>query len=238
MRRRKNQANLTSGEWDRLVEAMRCFKKTKEKDLTRNWDWYVETHREYGQHDHAKMPHVPGSDEHIHIHSPFYWLAWHRHFIHQFENRLRRYDGAVVLPYWRWTVQREIPDALKSKLLGWMKVTRAMKHDPDDLPAVEEMQAVRNATSYEAFDAGLDALHARVHNWVGGDWGAMSSPNRAVKDPLFFLHHAYLDMIWLDWQADHPDVEFPSGYLDLELVPWDTKVRDVLDASSLDYAYE
>jgi excisionase family DNA binding protein len=40
-----------------------------------------------------------------------------------------------------------------------------------------------------------------------------------------------------DWQAYHPDVEFPSGYLDLELVPWDTKVRDVLNIADLGYTY-
>jgi hypothetical protein len=226
---------MSSAQRDCLIEAMRCF--DKEKDLDRDWDWYVDTHKQYGEHDHETMPHVPGSGDHIHIHSPYYWLPWHRLFLLNFESRLRRYDADVALPYWRFTVQREIPDMLRKKLFGWMGVSRAISHNPDRLPSVEDMQAVRNAASYADFDAGLSALHAEAHNWVGGDWGAMSNPNKSPKDPLFYLLHAYIDMIWADWQARNPDLDFPEAYLDMELVPWDKKVRDVLDIKTLGYGY-
>ncbi len=232
MRIRKNENNLSDFDWTCLVTAMQCFDKAK--DLDRDWDWYVATHEEYGRHNHQTMPHVPGSGDHIDIHSPYYWLPWHRKFILQFENRLRRYNDGVTLPYWRFTVQREIPAAFKKKLFGWMKVSRALSHNSDNLPTVEEMQAVRNATSYADFDSGLNQLHARVHNWIGG---AMSKARKSPKDPLFFLLHSYLDMIWADWQASNPSIAFPQQYLDMKLVPWDTKVRDVLDIADLGYTY-
>lgn len=37
-------------------------------------------------------------------------------------------------------------------------------------------------------------LHNRVHNWMGGSMGPGTSPN----DPIFFLHHAYVDKLWAD----------------------------------------
>jgi tyrosinase len=40
------------------------------------------------------------------------------------------------------------------------------------------------------------AMHNRVHEWVGGDMRAGTSPN----DPLFWLHHANVDRIWASWQ--------------------------------------
>lgn len=49
------------------------------------------------------------------------------------------------------------------------------------------------------------AMHNRVHVWVGGDMGPGTSPN----DPVFFLHHAYVDLIWTQWQQTHGDSYLP-----------------------------
>lgn len=43
-------------------------------------------------------------------------------------------------------------------------------------------------------------LHNRVHQWVGGHMIGGSSPN----DPVFWLHHAFIDLIWARWQRLHP----------------------------------
>ncbi|WP_329133841.1 tyrosinase family protein [Streptomyces sp. NBC_01476] len=48
-------------------------------------------------------------------------------------------------------------------------------------------------------------LHNRVHQWVGGHMIGASSPN----DPVFWLHHAFIDLIWVRWQRLHPK----SSYL-------------------------
>lgn len=43
-------------------------------------------------------------------------------------------------------------------------------------------------------------LHNRVHQWVGGHMIGGTSPN----DPVFWMHHAFLDLIWIRWQRLHP----------------------------------
>ena len=43
-------------------------------------------------------------------------------------------------------------------------------------------------------------LHNPVHRWVGGNMDDASSPN----DPVFFLHHCYLDLLWERWKIHHP----------------------------------
>lgn len=48
-------------------------------------------------------------------------------------------------------------------------------------------------------------LHNRVHQWIGGHMVGAASPN----DPVFWLHHAFIDLIWTRWQRQHPT----SGYL-------------------------
>lgn len=47
-------------------------------------------------------------------------------------------------------------------------------------------------------------LHNRVHQWVGGHMVGAASPN----DPVFWLHHAFIDLIWVRWQRLHPASAF------------------------------
>jgi tyrosinase len=90
-------------------------------------------------------------------------------------------------------------------------------------------------------------LHNRVHLWVGGNMAPMTSPN----DPVFFLHHCFVDKVWADWQAtqlaENPDAaphyaperDGPPGHnLGDQLKPWTRKIRDVLSVTDLGYNYE
>ncbi len=42
-------------------------------------------------------------------------------------------------------------------------------------------------------------LHNPVHRWVGGNMADATSPN----DPVFFLHHCYIDLLWERWRKQH-----------------------------------
>ncbi|WP_329177199.1 tyrosinase family protein [Streptomyces sp. NBC_01477] len=54
-------------------------------------------------------------------------------------------------------------------------------------------------------------LHNRVHQWVGGHMVGAASPN----DPVFWLHHSFIDLIWVHWQRQHPK----SSYLPSRPLP-------------------
>ncbi|WP_030192523.1 tyrosinase family protein [Streptomyces sp. NRRL S-87] len=47
--------------------------------------------------------------------------------------------------------------------------------------------------------------HNKVHQWIGGHMTGGTAPN----DPAFWLHHAFVDLLWDRWQQRHPE----SGYL-------------------------
>lgn len=76
---------------------------------------------------------------------------------------------------------------------------------------------------------------------------AMTSP----EDPVFFLHHCFIDKIWADWQAqmmlDKPALaphycpmqDGPTGHnYDDVIKPWTRRIREVMDITALGYAYE
>jgi tyrosinase len=90
-------------------------------------------------------------------------------------------------------------------------------------------------------------LHNRVHVWVGGNMLLMTSPD----DPLFFLHHCFIDKVWTDWQEvqkiNNPDGaphyaplrDGPRGHnIDDDIRPGAHTIRQVLDVAALGYTYE
>lgn len=66
-------------------------------------------------------------------------------------------------------------------------------------------------------------LHNRVHVWVGGSMIPMTSPN----DPVFFLHHCFVDKLWADWQARHRD----QNYLPVSGGPPRHNLNDLMERS-------
>jgi tyrosinase len=87
-------------------------------------------------------------------------------------------------------------------------------------------------------------MHIRVHAWVGGN---MSSAFTSPNDPVFWLHHCYMDKLWADWQAMHTDqyAYLPDGgarqghNLNDRMAPWNEKrPADVLNTADLDYHYD
>ncbi|POA25704.1 MULTISPECIES: tyrosinase family protein [unclassified Pseudomonas] len=90
-------------------------------------------------------------------------------------------------------------------------------------------------------------LHNRVHLWIGGNMLAMTSP----EDPVFFLHHCFVDKVWADWQAEMAKYngEWAPHYAPMEngppghnyedvLKPWQRKISEVMDITVLGYRYE
>ena len=43
----------------------------------------------------------------------------------------------------------------------------------------------------------LELLHDEVHNWVGGDMGIVQN---SAYDPIFYMHHAYIDFIFEEFR--------------------------------------
>ncbi|MCY9786948.1 tyrosinase family protein [Nocardiopsis sp. EMB25] len=106
-------------------------------------------------------------------------------------------------------------------------------------------ESFRNhAEGYAKFpwETELGKLHGCAHVWVGGHMLYIGSPN----DPVFFLHHAFVDKIWAMWQEEHPNV---PHYLPVErtrgvpslhtwLPPWFTKTpADLIDHTRF-YTYD
>lgn len=100
--------------------------------------------------------------------------------------------------------------------------------------------------SSASFRNQLEGVHNTAHGWVGGQMG---NPLKSPDDPVFWLHHAYVDCLWAEWERLHPDPP-TAHYLptnapgnlnddDAQMFPWPaaTTPKSVKEIVPLGYIY-
>ncbi|KAH9507512.1 putative tyrosinase-like protein tyr-3 [Bulinus truncatus] len=148
------------------------------------------------------------------------FLGWHRVYIRLYEALLKTVDPSVCLPYWDSTLDRRLTDPFLSSIwspdfLGtprgavvdgpfanWRlanggQLIRNVGTDAD-LLSTDTVNTILSRNSYdEIVSAGMlyniEYHHGIIHNYVAG---AMATPDTAANDPVFFMHHAFIDYIF------------------------------------------
>lgn len=230
---RKNQIDMSSSEWAAFVAAIRGTHGASA--ATPAYRRFVNLHvaafnmanMSWGVHS---MPGMRGRN----------FLAWHRRFVKRFEERLQVENPAVTIPYWDSITNRSIPTALTDpNLLAELSFDRDW--DPSKLTTSGDLAEVRDYSgSFAGFQSLVEgAIHSGTHNAVGGDMAGASSPT----DPLFWLHHSFLDKLWADWQASPRGADPLNVTEELQPanlttgVPFTVTVSSILSISTLGYSY-
>ncbi len=181
-----------------------------------SYEWFVQIH---GRLDEG------GACKHL---SELIW-PWHRAFLLHFENRLRAttVPGAatITLPYWDWT---DAPSGIHGYPAAYEDSGSALFHARTlygkDVPLivasnriplgqtpkefVEDKLAFNAWADFGGTEDGPDAiagaleaeLHNQIHGYIGKD---NANTVHAVRDPIFWAHHANLDRLWAEWQTRH-----------------------------------
>ncbi|KUJ69896.1 tyrosinase, partial [Streptomyces albus subsp. albus] len=189
------------------------------------------------------------------------FLPWHRKFLIDFENELRKVDASVSIPYWDWTQDnrptsslwaedflggngrtgdRQVTTGAFAYGAGNWSVGRGVTDEhyltrnfgrpgsnPVSLPTGDDLaRALKdpvydtepwNSVCTQGFRNRVEGwgirgvrsvgLHNRVHQWVGGPMAGAASP----EDPVFWLHHSFIDLIWDRWRTAHPKSAYVPG---------------------------
>ncbi|MCW5251764.1 tyrosinase family protein [Streptomyces sp. SHP 1-2] len=236
---RKDVSTLTRTEKRRFVDALLALKRSGE------YDEFVRLHIDYYVSDGEKKLRT--------AHMAPSFLPWHRRFLLDLENALRRVDSSVTVPYWDWTKDRSTTGApwtddllggtgrrsdhrvttgpfahstgnwpIRVNVVSTSFLTRNLGRpaDPLALPTRSDVTWALDDPVYdtspwdstvrtgfrnklEGWGSGSGSVswrnHNRVHRWVGGAMVGGAS----VNDPVFWLHHAFVDLQWTRWQARH-----------------------------------
>lgn len=177
------QTFKTTSHYDALLKALKLMKANTNPADPNSWSYWSNIHVN-------KCPH-----------SVAYFLAWHRGYLYHFERRLRAVSGdkALVLPYWNYYANPSLPaeftnpnndNPLYVERVN-TNVASALTMDPFASTLTSFQRGMPNAfeTSIE------DRPHNPVHDVIGGIMATMDSP----LDPVFWLHHANIDRLWVAW---------------------------------------
>jgi hypothetical protein len=148
----------------------------------------------------------------------------------------------VTLPYWNSITDQSPSDPLWAhSFLGQFDsawgLGRAL--GSDTLPSEDDMTDALDQGTYGAFWPDLEVnVHNAPHRWVAGKMSQRDSPH----DPVFYLHHCWIDLLWAQWQLRNPGAPFVSSGsgagLDDALMGYPTTPADVLDHRTINiYRY-
>ncbi|MEV0530662.1 tyrosinase family protein [Kitasatospora sp. NPDC050463] len=178
------------------------------------------------------------------------FLPWHRSHLYHFEKLLQESDpprtANVTLPYWDWLhpqADGKFPPAFSLPEL-------AMDRNPDpvDLPP-NTLEIVTTETDQGLFGgfpsahpgADFGRLEGGPHNFMHSDFigGLMADPGSAAMDPIYFSFHAFIDLLWAEWQQRNGSPPLTSP--DHNLRGFDSQVKhktaDFADTVALGYDY-
>lgn len=203
------------------------------------------------------------------------------------ESELIRHGSSVALPYWDWTRPvDELPSLFTSQTYydtwrdevvnnpfarGYVKEANGytvrdvqpelFKRSKDGKHSVlfDELLLALEQRDYCDFEVQYEVVHNAIHYLVGGHQTySLSSLHYSSYDPIFFVHHAFLDKVWAVWQELQKRRHLPYdradcavNYMSTPMHPFDSEVlnanrgtrehaipQSVFDYESLGYHYD
>ncbi|KAI9291815.1 Di-copper centre-containing protein, partial [Neoconidiobolus thromboides FSU 785] len=158
------------------------------------------------------------------------FFPWHREFLRRFELALQKVDPTVILPYWDWTKDSQSPEKSivfqpdhfggNGGSGGCIRDASKFNNFQTFIPnghclqrqfnggnvinsfySPEAVEAIFiQSRDYNSFHNGIEnGPHGAVHVGIGGNSGDMSYMYSS-NDPLFYLHHCFIDLLWNEWQ--------------------------------------
>ncbi len=236
---RKASTDMSASDWDRFRSVWQALNDKGKIDE------YTKLHAMYAQHSNMSMPMAKP------IKGPrgnnILFLFWHSRLIAAFEADMHAVDDRVVLPYHNFVNEPSGPKALHNFLPAvtpsrhgrvWQPYREwgrsAKPPNQDMITAAMRQDNFDNFSGvWEGAWSGSwgDGYHNQVHNWVGGSMGTMA---KAAGDPLFWLHHCFIDYGWVHWRSGGTMASGmpPAG---AKLEPWDTACLAAYNSSQATY---
>ena len=144
------------------------------------------------------------------------FFPWHRCHLYHFEQLLKAADPPhtlnVTIPYWDWSR----PDPNGGRYPRAFSLEGLSAFRSDDGPALpgNTLKIVTDPQTWNEFagwpkdtpEENYGAFELGPHNFMHGTYigGLMGDPATAADDPIYWSFHAFIDLMWAEWQRRNP----------------------------------
>ncbi len=212
---RKDYREMTDYEKTELVNAFYTIRSTTPDRITDMANFHM---------DFFNYDNIDSSILDIHFNLPDepekeIFLAWHRQFIFEMEQVMQDLNPRISIPFWDSSEDQSTTSALWDQdFMGsfntnWGLGRRLALYN--DLPSVSDVSNLLLENNFFEFSDAFERQpsHSGAHRWVSGAMITSASP----RDPVFYLHHAFIDKIWYEWEETHQT----SFYLRSDMIRYD-----------------
>jgi len=177
-----------------------------------------------------------------------YFLPWHRFFLRQLEQRLQQIDCSITLPYFDFTSdvgsfdeaiiwqpnyfggdgERDdcVPDHPYGLSVAWRPCIKRRFNPDVKLPSLVELSIALASDDYTEMSMCLEAYASYIHSYIGGTMATRAAP----YDPVFYAIHAYIDMLYWQWQQrPNNKFKYPPAFGNIPMVPFNVPPSAILD---------
>ncbi|WMI68289.1 tyrosinase family protein [Mangrovimonas sp. YM274] len=136
------------------------------------------------------------------------FFAWHRYQMFEMEQAMQELNPDISIPWWDSSEDQSIfspvwdEDFMGSFDAAWLLNRTYEDNDINLLPTPQEVSTVQAVQDFLEYANSMERgrVHAGAHRWVGGAMPTTLSP----RDPIFYLHHTFIDKLWDDWETANP----------------------------------
>jgi polyphenol oxidase len=246
---RKEVSSLDAAELQVFKDAVQIMRDRPDSDPT-SWEAAANFHIEFCTTLDVKKQ----------IHFGWWFLPWHRAYLHFTEKKLQAAvnEPSLALPYWDWDANPQLPpsylgdeDNPLADSTRWATPDQIMPKDLRDVSASLRARTFGLFGGLPLIDlivpsapGLLESPHNTAHYWAGGN---MSDFARTARDPLFYALHANIDRLWDVWDRLPSSDGNPTDPVWLERrflltdekgLPAEIAIKDLLETESVGYRYD
>lgn len=188
------------------------------------------------------------------MHGTLGFFPAHRMLLEDIETEMLKIDSSVIMPYWDWSqynTPQEDPiwEYFERPGIGVCVEDDVVGRHTFEIPRPHCLQRgvdqeatlfkdffikylYATAPSFSTFSLLAENGHGLVHHYVGGD---MTNATSAPNDPLFYLHHGFMDYMMFVAHLVRGSEFFEE--LNFNLASWNVQALDIIDSTSLCYIY-
>uniref|UniRef100_A0A915CSC3 Tyrosinase copper-binding domain-containing protein n=1 Tax=Ditylenchus dipsaci TaxID=166011 RepID=A0A915CSC3_9BILA len=170
-----------------VKKAVRKEFRTLTKEERFNFITHMQTLKKNGMYNALSLIHRKSG-----VHSGPGFFPWHREFIKRLEMVYRMTDPNMQgLPYWDSTLDNNLPNPVDSVMFSEHLMGDSEKESGDVTSGPFAYWETMDVSRF------LEFSHDYAHYFISGD---MMERFSSSNDPLFIMHHGFVDSIWEMWR--------------------------------------